>query len=137
MQDLLSRVALKLIVNTSKGSVCLKALKKLVLGCSWQMRINGSITATGLVSFELPENQSLIVNGTKQSIELIGNQAFTSWHSQSRLRLGENFEDFEAVDSYALMLENFGNRVNGLDGWVLPLETSLRVAKMLDQLRSA
>jgi hypothetical protein len=101
------------------------------------MRINGSITATGLVSFELPENQSLIVNGTKQSIELIGNQAFTSWHSQSRLRLGENFEDFEAVDSYALMLENFGNRVNGLDGWVLPLETSLRVAKMLDQLRIA
>ena len=137
MQDLLSRVELKLIVNTSKESVCLKALKKLVLGCSWQMRSNGSITANGLVSFELPENQSLIVNGTKQSIELIGNQAFTSWHSPSRLRLGEDFEDFEAIDSYALVLESFGNRVNGLDGWVLPLETSLKVAKMLDQLRSA
>ena len=107
------------------------------LTSKWQMRFDGAITATGLVSFELPENQSLTVNGTKQSIELIGNQAFTSWHSQSRLRLGENFEDFEAVDSYALMLENFGNRVNGLDGWVLPLETSLRVAKMLDQLRIA
>lgn len=107
------------------------------LTTKWQLRINDSITSTGLVSFELPENQSLIANGTKQSIELIGNQVFTSWHSPSRLRLGENFEDFEAVDSYALMLENFGNRVNGLDGWVLPLETSLKVAKMLDQLRIA
>ena len=117
--------------------MALAASKNLLLVVYQNRRFDGAITATGLVSFELPENQSLTVNGTKQSIELIGNQAFTSWHSQSRLRLGENFEDFEAVDSYALMLENFGNRVNGLDGWVLPLETSLRVAKMLDQLRIA
>jgi predicted dehydrogenase len=102
----------------------------------WQMRIDGAITATGLASFELHEAQSLIVNGTKQSIELVGNQAFTSWHSPSTLRLGENFEEFEAVDSYALMIENFGNRVNGLDSWILPLETTLFVAKMLDQLRN-
>jgi hypothetical protein len=53
------------------------------------------------------------------------------------LRLGENFEDFEAVDTYALMLESFGNRVNGLESWVLPLEASLKVGKMLDQLRNA
>jgi hypothetical protein len=52
------------------------------------------------------------------------------------LRLGENTEDFEAADSYALMIENFGNRVNGVDGWVLPLETSITVAKMLGQLRN-
>jgi len=102
----------------------------------WQMRIDGAITATGLASFELQEAQSLIVNGAKQSIELVGNQAFTSWHSPSTLRLGENFEEFEAVDSYALMIENFGNRVNGLDSWILPLETTLIVAKMLDQLRN-
>jgi predicted dehydrogenase len=106
------------------------------LTSKWQMRIDGSITANGLASFEAPEYQRLVVNGTKQSIELVGNPAFTSWHSPSTLRLGENFEDFEAVDSYALMVESFGNRVNGLESWVLPLETSLKVAKMLDQLRS-
>jgi predicted dehydrogenase len=106
------------------------------LTSKWQMRFDGSITATGLASFEAPENQSLVVNGTKQSIEFVGNQAFTSWHSPSRLRIGENFEDFVAADSYALMLESFGNRVNGLESWVLPLEASLKVAKMLDQLRS-
>ena len=106
------------------------------LTSKWQMRIDDSITANGLASFEAPENQRLVVNGTKQSIELVGSQAFTSWHSPSRLQIGDSFEDFEAVDSYALMLESFGNRVNGLESWVLPLEASLKVAKMLDQLRS-
>jgi hypothetical protein len=79
----------------------------------------------------------LVINGTKQSIELVGNQAFTSWHSPSRLQISDSFEDFAAADSYALMLESFGNRVNGLESWVLPIEASLKVAKMLDQLRNA
>ena len=107
------------------------------LTSKWQMRFDGAITATGLVSFELPENQSLVVRGAKSSVELVGNQAFTSWHSPSTLRFGENIEDFEAADSYALMIESFGDRVNGLDSWVLPLETSLTVAKMLGQLNGA
>lgn len=107
------------------------------LTTKWQMRFNSAITATGLASFEMPENQSLIVRGEKSSAELVGDQAFTSWHSSSTLRLGENIEDFEAADSYALMIENFGNRVSGQDSWVLPLEASLAVAKMLDQLRNA
>ena len=105
------------------------------LTTKWQMRINDSITASGLASFEMPEAQSLVVRGEKCSVELVGNQAFTSWHSPSTLRLGDNIENFEAADSYALMIESFGNRVNGLDSWVLPLETSLRVAKMLEQLQ--
>ena len=105
------------------------------LTTKWQMRINDSITASGLASFEMPEAQSLVVRGEKCSVELVGNQAFTSWHSPSTLRLGDNIENFEAADSYALMIESFGNRVNGLDSWVLPLETSLRVAKMLGQLQ--
>ena len=105
------------------------------LTSKWQMQINDSIIASGLASFEIPEAQSLVVRGEKSSLELVGNQAFTSWHSSSTLRLGDNIENFEAADSYALMIESFGNRVNGLDSWVLPLETSLRVAKMLGQLQ--
>ena len=106
------------------------------LTTKWQMRINDSITASGLASFEMPEAQSLVVRGEKSSLELVGNQAFTSWHSPSTLRLGDNIENFEAADSYALMIESFGNRVNGLDSWVLPLETTLTVAKMLGHLQS-
>ena len=102
----------------------------------WTMRINDSITASGLASFEMPENQSLIVHGEKNSVELIGTQAFTSWHSASSLRLGEQVEEFEAVDPYMLMIENFGKKIHGQESWVLPLETSLSVQKMLGQIQS-
>jgi predicted dehydrogenase len=106
------------------------------LTSKWQMSIAGSITARGLASFEIPENQSLIVQGEKGSVELIGKEAFTSWHTPSQLRLGDAVEEFEAVDAYRLMIENFGKKVQGLESWVLPLETSLFVQRALDQLRA-
>jgi predicted dehydrogenase len=105
------------------------------LTTKWQMRFDGSITANGLASFEMPENQSLIVRGEKQSVELLGKEAFTSWHTNSSLRLGEEKEEFEAVDPYRLMIESFGKKLQGQPSWVLPLETSLSVAKMVDRLR--
>ena len=105
------------------------------LTSKWQMRFNGSITAHGLASFEMPENQSLIVRGEKESVELLGKEAFTSWHANSSLRLGKHNEEFEGVDPYRLMVENFGKKLQGQPSWVLPLETSLSVAKMVDQLR--
>jgi predicted dehydrogenase len=107
------------------------------LTTKWQMRINGSITATGLASFEMPENQSLIVHGEKGSVELIGTQAFTSWHESSTLRIGEQIEAFDAVDPYRLMIENFGKKIQAQDSWVLPLETSVSVAKVLEQIQSS
>ena len=103
----------------------------------WQMGIDNLITASGLASFEMPENQSLIVRGEKNSIELIGTEAFTSWHTESRLRLGQQVEEFEAVDPYKIMIENFGKRILGQESWVLPIETSLLVQKMLGQLQSS
>ena len=101
------------------------------------MRINDLITASGLASFEMPENQSLIVRGEKGSAELIGSQAFTSWHTASSLRLAKQVEEFEAVDPYMLMIENFGKKIHGQASWVLPLETSLSVQKMLGQLQNS
>ena len=106
------------------------------LTSSWQMRFAGSITAQGVASFELPENQSLIVHGEKESVELVGKEAFTSWHNPSQLRLGDHFEEFESVDPYQLMIENFGKRMQGQESWVLPLETSVFVQRALDQLRA-
>jgi predicted dehydrogenase len=106
------------------------------LTSKWQMSIDGSITARGLASFEMPENQSLIVHGEKGSVELIGKEAFTSWHTPSQLRLGDAVEEFEAVDPYQLMIENFGKRMQGQESWVLPLETSVFVQRALDQLRA-
>lgn len=105
------------------------------LTSTWWMRIDDSITARGVASFDMPENQSLIVRGEKNSAELVGTQAFTSWNSASSLRLGEYVEEFEAVDPYMLMIQNFGKKIRGQESWVIPLETSLSVQKMLDQLQ--
>jgi len=99
------------------------------LTTKWQMRINDSITATGLASFEMPENQSLVIKGEKDSITFVGEQAFTSWHSLSALKIGNVVEEFEAVDPYMLMIENFGKKIQGAESWVLPLETSLWVQR--------
>lgn len=99
------------------------------LTTKWQMRINDSITATGLASFEMPENQSLVIKGEKDSITFVGEQAFTSWKSASTLQIGELQVEFEGVDPYMLMIENFGKKIQGEDSWVLPLETSLWVQR--------
>ena len=97
------------------------------LTTKWQMRINDSINATGLASFEMPEHQSLVIRGEKDSITFGGEQAFTSWHSPSTLQVGDLVEEFEAVDPYMLMVENFGKKIQGEDSWVLPLGTTLWV----------
>ena len=106
------------------------------LTTKWQLRINDSITANGLASFEMPENQSLVVKGEKESITFVGDQAFTSWHSPSALQIGDSTEQFESVDPYMLMIENFGKKTQSEDSWVLPLETSLWVQKAVDQLNA-
>ena len=106
------------------------------LTTKWQMRINDSITAKGLASFEMPEKQSLIVTGEKKTITFVGDQAFTSWNSRSTLQISDLHEEFEAVDPYMLMIENFGKKIQGQGSWVLPLETSLWVQKAVDQLRT-
>jgi predicted dehydrogenase len=105
------------------------------LTTKWSISCNDLIIANGLASFEMPEDQTLIVRGEKQSVEMVGNQAFTSWHSPSTLKLGDHVEEFTAVDPYLLMIENFGRRINSQESWVLPLETSLWVQKVGDQLR--
>jgi predicted dehydrogenase len=105
------------------------------LTTEWSMRTGQSTVAHGLASFEMPENQTLIVQSENESLELLGTQAFTSWHSPSTLGLGDHLEEFEATDPYQLMIENFGRRIHGEQSWVLPLETSLWVQRIVDQLR--
>jgi xylose dehydrogenase (NAD/NADP) len=101
----------------------------------WQMRIDDSITAKVLASFEMPEGQSLIVTGAKEKLTFDGNQAFTSWKAPSSLIIGELREEFEAVDPYMLMIENFGKKLQGEESWVLPLESSLWVQNAIHQIQ--
>ena len=104
------------------------------LTTKWHMKINVSITVNALASFEMPENQSLVIKGEKQTITFVGSQAFTSWNSLSTLQIGDATEQFEAVDPYRVMIEDFSKKVQGEKSWVLPLETSLWVQRVVDQL---
>ena len=106
------------------------------LTTKWQMRINESFVTHGLASFEMPEKQSLVIKGEKQVITFVGDQAFTSLHAQSTLQIGGLTEEFEAVNPYMLMIENFGKQIQGKESWVLPLETSLWVQRVVGQLRA-
>jgi xylose dehydrogenase (NAD/NADP) len=98
--------------------------------------LNGSIAVNALTSFEREEEQQLLVTGSLSSIENIGNDAFTSLRNSSVLKVGDSLESFAPVDPYQLMVENFGARINGQTSWILPINESIRVMEILDQIAS-
>jgi D-xylose 1-dehydrogenase (NADP+, D-xylono-1,5-lactone-forming) len=88
-----------------------------------------------LASFEQPESQGWTVTAPGLALEL-PHPAFTSWREASTLRVVERgierVEEFDACDAYQLMIEAVSARARGDDAWVLPLETSLAVARAVD-----
>jgi len=97
----------------------------------------GRLDARMECSFALPEHQSLVVRGSSAVASMADGQAFTTWREPSTLAVGDVVESFEAVDAYRLMIESVSARVRGDDAFVVPVEESLRVARILDQIASA
>jgi predicted dehydrogenase len=96
--------------------------------------LNGSIAVDALTSFEREEEQLLLVTGSLSSIENVGNDAFTSLRSPSVLKVGDSLENFAPVDPYQLMVENFGAQIKGEASWILPIEETIRVMEILDEI---
>ena len=88
-------------------------------------------------SIERPESQGWTVSSPRLWLEL-PHPAFTSWRESSTLRIVDDgtkrVETFEACDAYQLMVEATSARAMGGDAWVLPLTTSLAVARTLDEI---
>lgn len=97
-------------------------------------RLGESINIDAIASFEMPEQQRLVISGDLSSIEFLGNDAFTSWHKESDLRIGDQVERFAPVDPYRLMVERFGEHISGEDGWIMPMSQSLAVMQIIDQI---
>lgn len=95
------------------------------------------IEVRALASFERPEQQRLVVTGSLNQLECVGNEAFTSWNSASALRIGQRQEDFAPIDPFQVMIQDFGSRIAGDAGWLPALGESIRVMEILDQIRSA
>jgi predicted dehydrogenase len=96
--------------------------------------LNGSIAVNALTSFEREEEQLLLVTGSVSSIENIGNDAFTSLRNPSVLKVGDSLENFAPVDPYQLMVENFGAQIKSEASWILPIEETIRVMEILDEI---
>jgi xylose dehydrogenase (NAD/NADP) len=97
--------------------------------------LSNGVSVKALSSFEMPETQSLVISGESATIECLGNDAFTSWNKPSSLRIGNSTEEFAPVDPYRSMVENFSDHINGKPAWMLGINQSLAVAKILDQIK--
>lgn len=100
-------------------------------------RAGGAVAVRSVSSFDLPERQGLTVTGERASAMPLGPQAFTSWREPTSLQVGSRVEHFEAVDAYAVMVENVSAAVDGGAGWVVPLTESLRAAEILDAVAAS
>lgn len=92
----------------------------------------GSVVA----SFDMPESQRLVLDGTEGRVRIDDDQAFTSWREPSRLVVGDHVEEFPAVDAYQVMFEQVSARIRGEDVWVVPGAVSVRVAEVVDAIRA-
>ena len=95
------------------------------------------IEVRALASFERPEQQRLVVTGSLNELECVGNEAFTSWNKASTLRIGQRQEDFAPIDPFQVMIQDFGSGIAGDAGWLPALGESIRVMEILDQIRLA
>lgn len=99
--------------------------------------LGNGVKINALASFEMPETQRLVIVGELAAIECVGNDAFTSWKKPSSLRIGNHLQEFAPIDPYCTMIENFGNHIEGRPAWIPPIEQSLYVMKLLDQIKSS
>jgi xylose dehydrogenase (NAD/NADP) len=97
--------------------------------------LNNAVAINAITSFERAEEQRLLITGSLAKIEVIGNEAFTSWNSTSALRIGDSQEEFAPIDPFRVMIEGMGARINDEESWLPSLGESIRVMELLDQVR--
>jgi hypothetical protein len=97
-------------------------------------KINGGITATMQCSFILPAEQRLVITSEEHQLSMATGEAFTSWREPSSLQIDDVTESFPAVDAFAVMVEEMSAHLNGEVGWVVPLDETLKVAQVLDDI---
>jgi predicted dehydrogenase len=96
--------------------------------------LDDRVSVSMLCSFDLPEQQTLTVIGSAVRAEMVRGAAFTSWREESALAVGGRFETFAPVNAYVAMIDAVSKRTLGEDAWVVPLEDSLRVAQIVDEI---
>jgi len=98
------------------------------------VRINNSITAHAVSSFDLPSQQQFIVQGSSGSMHTGAGESFTTWNEESSLHINDAVEEFAVTNAFVEMVENVSRVIEGEAGWVVPSADSIRVAHILDSI---
>ena len=99
-------------------------------------QLNGNIASDSLSSFDLAPEQKIIVEGSTATMKTGVGEAFTLWKQEATLIVGETTESFAPDDAFSLMVQDVSAAIVGEASSVFPLSSSLRVAEVLDSIRS-
>jgi predicted dehydrogenase len=106
------------------------------LTTSVQTTLNGSIRADALCSFDMAPEQRISVTGSTVAMRTGDGEAFTLWKQDATLIIGDTVETFAPDDAFALMVQDVSAAIRGEDSSVFPSTSSLRVAEILDSIRT-
>lgn len=99
-----------------------------------EVRLDDRIAARLECSFARPPVQRLRVIGDDHELSMADGEAFTSWREPSSLRIGDRLESFPAVDAFTVMVEAVSARLQGEDSWVVPIDDTLQVSRIVDAI---
>lgn len=98
------------------------------------VRIDDSITARSVSSFEMPDHQQIVVRGSKGQVSTETGESFTTWNEGCSLRVNGVVEEFPVTNAFVEMVENVSRVLEGDEGWIVPSADSVRVAQILDAI---
>lgn len=97
--------------------------------------LDGKIAADSLSSFDLAPEQRISVGGSDATMRTGAGEAFTFWKQEGTLIVGDIVETFAPDDAFASMVQDVSLAIRGESSTVFPVESSLRVAEILDSIR--
>ncbi|MBU3703917.1 MAG: Gfo/Idh/MocA family oxidoreductase [Ilumatobacteraceae bacterium] len=106
------------------------------LTTSAEVTLNQSVRADAVCSFDMAPQQRITVNGTDVSMRTGDGEAFTLWKSDATLIIGDTVEKFAPDDAFALMVKDVSAAIRGESNKIFPALSSLRVAEILDSIRT-
>jgi predicted dehydrogenase len=98
----------------------------------------GGAKAETIASDNIQLTHWFIIEGTKGELRTGGNDSFNSHNNPSTLEITVDgkarIERFEACDPYQLMSDAFARVVRGGNDWLMPMDESLKFAKLFDAI---
>ena len=98
----------------------------------------GGARAETVASDNIQLTHWFIIEGTKGELRTGGNDSFNSHNNPSTLEITVDgkarIERFEACDPYQLMSDAFARVVRGGNDWLMPIDQSLKFAKLFDAI---